>query len=185
MNTQNMITQTSVTEPKILYTSLKEIAAFKPCISGWKNICKACANTSEPELEETPISILQCVKVASISDVFWLLGKRKKEVQICVKFARMCADSVKQFKNDASASTYAYADAVYDAYAASISTSASASASASYAYDAYAASASASYASAASASYAYASDVDAYTSQVLKNKQLLIDCINQYQEGTL
>lgn len=75
-------------------TSLAEIKSFNPCPSGWKTILAAHPNT--PMEQEFPL--IDTLKSNSISDVCWLLGKRKKEIDIYVKFAKMCADSVAHLK---------------------------------------------------------------------------------------
>lgn len=205
-----MTTLNTAATPKILYTSLAEIKSFNPCLSGWRNILKGQGKT---EVDNVLFPILEAVESNSISDICWLLGKRKTEIQIYVKFARMCADSVQKYKNAASASattsTYAtsaaaaasaasmYASAAYVASAAAASAAASASTDAAYAsaYDAVTATAAAVAAAydavvaydATAAAYVVAYDAydAAYEQQKELNKQFLIQCINEYQNGTL
>jgi hypothetical protein len=166
-----------------LMTSLDEIRSFNPCASGWKAIL-AGRNKTEADSELFPL--VECVESNSVSDVCWLLGKRKAEIQICVRFARMCADSVAHLNNvnsrradayayaaaDAAADAAAYADAYAHAYAADA-----------YAY-AYAAAAAHAYAAADAHAHAYAyadaAYADAYAAQRKLSRQFLIQCINEY-----
>ena len=92
-----------------LYTSLVEIKSFYPCSSGWKNILKG---QGKKEADNILFPLVNCLKSNSSSGVCWLLGKRKKEIDIAVKFAEKCANSVKHIKN--AAASYA---ASYDAAA--------------------------------------------------------------------
>ena len=86
--------------PTILYTSLKEIESFSPCKEGWINILKGQEKT---ESDDVLFPLIDCLKSNTISDVCWLLGKRKDEIEICVKFAQDCADSVAHLKDIAAA----------------------------------------------------------------------------------
>jgi hypothetical protein len=150
----------------MLYTSLEEIYSFKPCWKGWETILKA-QNKTAPDCE--PISLLDCVESNSLVDVCWLLKKRKIEIAICVRLARLCADSVAHLEN-------AYAMDAMDA-AANAATDAMDAAAAAYA--AYAATA---YATA----YAATMDaMDAMDAQQKLNKQFLIQAVNEYQNGEL
>lgn len=212
-----MTTLNTAATPKILYTSLAEIKSFNPCLSGWRNILKGQGKTGT---DDVLFPILEAVESNSISDICWLFGKRKVEIQIYVKFARMCADSVQKYKNAASASattsTYAtsaaaaasaasmYASAAYVASAAAASAAASASTDAAYAsaydavtaavaataaayvvaYDAYDDATADAYDAAYDDAYDDAYDA-AYEQQKELNKQFLIQCINEYQNGTL
>lgn len=156
----------------MIYTSLTEIKSFNPCASGWQAILKGQAKT---EADSVLFPLTDALDSNSFSDICWLLGKRKSEIQVCVRAARMCADSVKHLKNAnaanaASYAAYAYAANAY-AYAASDS------ASASYAY-ADSNSAAASYASDA----AYAAYAASDSAQNLRNKQFLRQCIVEWQE---
>jgi hypothetical protein len=146
----------------ILYTSLAEIKSFNPCPEGWKDILKGQGKTRE---DDVLFPLVDCLKSNSISDVCWLLGKRKIEIDIAIKFAKKCADSVSHIKNasayaSASASAYAaaYADTAASAYAAAAADTA--------AYAAYA----------SAAAYAY-------DKQRELNKQFLIDCIKDWEES--
>lgn len=144
--------------PNILYTSLNEIRSFNPCSEGWKDILRGQGKT---EADNILFPLVDCLESNSISDVCWLLGKRRGEIEIVVKFAKDCADSVAHFKNAASASAYARAAA----YAAAS------------AYDAaYAASVNAS--SVNASSYQQAKE-----EQLSKNKQFLINRIREYEEN--
>jgi len=58
-----------------LMTSLNEIKSFNPCSSGWKDVLKG---QSKTEPDDVQFSLVSCVDSNSISDVLWLLGKRKK-----------------------------------------------------------------------------------------------------------
>ena len=161
--------------PTILYTSLTEIQYFNPCPSGWRDILKGQEKT---KADDILFPLIDCLKSNSINDVCWLLGKRKAEVEICVKFAQKCVDSVKHL-NDA-------VDAAYAADAAAAAADAAAYAAAdtaadTAAYDAASAATYAAYAAAYAATYAaYAA---AYQSQKELNKQFLIQCIEEYQES--
>jgi hypothetical protein len=152
----------------MIYTSLNEIASFNPCPSGWKNILRGQKKT---KADDVIFSLVEACESNSISDVCWLLGKRNKEIQIAVRFARMCADSVAHLKNATSAATSA---ATYAADAAD----AAADAASAYAADAT----SAAYADADSAAYASASAAYAYKQQKQKNKEFLIQCILEWNE---
>jgi hypothetical protein len=136
-----------------LMTSLAEIKSFNPCASGWRDILKGQGKT---EADDVQFPLADCVESNSISDVCWLIGKRAKEIQVCVRFARLCADSVAQLNAAASyaAASYAAAHASYAAYASD-----AASYAAYYAY------------------VAAASDA----SQKEKNKQFLLTCIKEYR----
>ena len=152
--TRKLLELDTMSTNPILTTSLAEIRSFIPCASGWRDIltarkpaCAADYNIQFP--------LVDCLESNSVADVCWLLGKRKKEIQICVQFAQMCADSVKDlnngYSNAAAAATAAYAAAAYAAYAA---------------HDA-----------------AYAAYEAAYNKQKELNKQFLIHCINEYQQS--
>ena len=141
--------------PTILYTSLKEIKAFNPCTSGWRDILKG---QGKKEADDILFPLVDCLKSNPIRDVCWLLGKRKTEIDIAIKFAKKCADSVSHIKN-VSADVSAYAAATY----------AAANAAADAAYAAYAA-----YAANSSA---------AYDKQLELNKQFLIECIKDWEES--
>lgn len=97
----------------ILMTSLDEIKSFRPCTRGWNNILKG---ENKTESDDVLFPLVDCVESNSIKDVCWLLGNRKVEIQICVRFARMCANSVKELNNYYSSKSADYAD--YADYAA-------------------------------------------------------------------
>jgi hypothetical protein len=140
-----------------LYTSLTEIKSFSPCSSGWKNILKGQGKT---EADDVLFPLTDCLKSNSISDVCWLLGKRKIEIDIAIKFAKKCADSVSHIKNAAAAD--AATDAADAAYAADAEDAAEAAADAA----------------------GYTADAaDAYDKQLELNKQFLIDCIKDWEES--
>jgi hypothetical protein len=141
-----------------LYTSLTEIKSFFPCSRGWKNILKGQGKT---KADDVLFPLTDCLKSNSISDVCWLLGKRKIEIDIAIKFAKKCADSVSHIKNAAANSAVAHAGYAADAAAAG--------------YAGYAV-------SYAAAAYAYAAAV-AYDKQLELNKQFLIDCIKDWEES--
>lgn len=130
----------------VLTTSLAEIRSFSPCASGWRDILTARKLTCDDDYN-IQFPLVDCLQSNTIADVCWLIGKRKKEIQICVRFARMCADSVKDLNNYWSRKA---ADAAAAAY--------------------YAA-----------AAVAAADAAVAYNKQKEKNKQFLIQCINEYQ----
>ena len=153
----------------ILYTSLSEINSFNPCASGWKDILKG---QNKTQADDVLFPLIDCVDSNSFSNVCWLLGKRKTEIEICVNAAKMCADSVAHVKNRRATAAYAAAAdaaAAYAAYAAAADATA-----------AYAAAADAAAAAAYAAAYAYTADADAaYQNQ--KNKQFLRDAILTFQ----
>ena len=94
----------------ILYTSIKEIKSFNPCISGLKDVMKYTQSKGIEVDQMFPLK--DCLESNSFKDICWLLGKRKKEISICAQAAQMCADSVKHLNNrlaDA-ADAAAYAD---------------------------------------------------------------------------
>ena len=152
----------------ILYTSLVEIKSFNPCASGWKNILKGQGKT---EADDVLFPLTDCLKSNSISDVCWLLGKRKIEIDIAIKFAKKCADSVSHIKNAAANSAAAEAAAANSAVAAAYAAYAVAAAYVAAAYAAEAAVAAADVAA------------DAYDKQLELNKQFLIDCIKDWEES--
>lgn len=181
----------------MIYTSLAEIKSFSPCGEGWRNILNGQGKT---EADDVLFPLTEAVESNSISDVCWLLGRRKKEIEVCARFAAMCADSVKHLKNKNTVQAAAYAayaaDAAYAAYAdADAAAAADAAAYAAYAdayaaadADAYAADAYAyaadAYAADAAADAAYAADAAAYAAfdeQKEKNKQFLIQCITEWK----
>ena len=104
------------TTPNQLTTSLAEIRSFNPCVSGWRNILNARNHQCVADYQ-TQFPLVDCLASNSVSDVCWLLGKRRKEIQICMQFATMCADSVKDLDNHYS-KVVAYAAADAAAYAA-------------------------------------------------------------------
>jgi len=129
----------------VLLTSLDEIYSFDPCNSGWDAILKG-QNKTEPDSVQFPI--LDAMKSNSVSDVCWLLGQRKTEIQVAVKFAKLCADSVSHLDNKHSrraAAAVAYAAAA--AAATAVATAVAYAVAAAYA--------------AAAAAYAAADDADA------------------------
>jgi hypothetical protein len=170
--------------PTILYTSLSEIRSFNPCLEGWKDIISAHRPVGEihtPEEMDALFPLVDCLNSNSISDVCWLLGKRKKEIQVCVKFAKMCADSVQHLKKQSSSDA---SDAASDAAYASVAASDVASAVASDAYasaEDYAAYAAYSATVAYAEAYA-ASAYDAKQEQINKNIQFLRQCIQAYEQ---
>ena len=153
-------------EINVLMTSLEEIESFHPCIDGWRRI------TEQREGKVGKFPLVDCLIGCEIGDVCWLLGKRKKEIAICIDFARKCADSVKNFSFAAAG---AAAGAAYDAAAAYAAAYAAADA----AYDAAAgAAAGAAYAAAADAAAAGAA---AGARQEEKNKQFLREAIIAFE----
>lgn len=84
----------SIPSPTLkLCTSLEEIRSFNPCASGWKNILKGQGKVTADAVE---FPLVDCLKSNSIGDVCWLLGKRKNEISICVRFANLCAEYAKE-----------------------------------------------------------------------------------------
>lgn len=153
-----------------LMTSLAEIYSFKPCPEGWKDILrgqgKTCAN-------DVLFPLVDCCKSNSVSDVLWLIGRRKIESQIAIKFARMCADSVAHLKNaDAVNAANAAADAnAYIAYATTA------------AIDADTDAISAAVNAASDNGYVSVSVyANAHNKQKELNKAFLIQCINSFEE---
>jgi hypothetical protein len=141
----------------ILYTSLAEIKSFHPCASGWRNIL---IGQGKSVADDVLFPLIDCLNSNPISDVCWLLGKRKNEIDICANFARKCANSVSHLKNKyataAAAADYADYATTYATYAATYAT---------YAAD---------YATAAT----YAKQ-----KQTELNKQFLIECIKEWEES--
>lgn len=146
-----------------LYTSLAEIKSFHPCSSGWKDILKG---QGKKEADNILFPLTDCLESNSIKDVCWLLGKRKKEIDIAVKFAKKCADSVSHIKNAAAAAAASTA-----AYAAAVAAAADATSTAYAAAAAYAA-----YATSTAAA-------STYDKQIKLNKQFLIECIKGWEES--
>lgn len=158
----------------MIYTSLAEIKSFNPCASGWRDILTGQRKTSADAIL---FHLTDALESNSISDICWLLGKRKKEIQVCVEFARQCAESVKELNNyysrQAATAANAAANAANAAYAAAAAANAANYAVA--AADAYAA-------------YAYAAayaDADAYAAaqqkQVELNKSFLHKLITDWE----
>jgi hypothetical protein len=170
----NHFRRSLMSTPTILLTSLAEIRSFHPCTSGWKAILSAHPHETEEDFQRQ-FPLVECLESNSISDVCWLLGKRKTEIQICVRFAGMCADSVKHLKNNNAA---AYATSAADAAAAADATSAVSSTIAAADAAAIAAADAAAYAAyAAYATYA------TYDKQRELNKSFLLKCINEFNKG--
>jgi hypothetical protein len=143
-----------------LVTSYNEVINFLPCNSGFTLFLQVPGvSSADPDKQ---IEITDCLKYCRFSDVVWLLGRREKEIQIAVKAAKRCADSVRHINGRLS---YAAADA------------AAATADAADAAD-YAAAA-ANYAAADAASYAAA----ARYRQMAKNKQFLLEEILAYERA--
>ncbi len=166
-----------------LMTSLAEIRSFDPCYTGWKNILSAHPHTCEEDYQKQ-FPLVDCVESNSISNVCWLIGKRKTEINICVSFAQACADSVTRLNNKYAAKAASYAAVATASYAANSAASYAVAAAADAAF--YASEAAVSEAAAnAVAVDAEAIDVanavaDAVDAQNTKNKQFLIDAINNY-----
>ena len=100
----------------MLMTSLAEIKSFNPCLSGWKAILKG---RGKIQADAFFFPLVDCVESNSISDVCWLLSKRKVEKQILVLFAKECAKSVSHLRSSRSAAADAADAAAYAAaYAA-------------------------------------------------------------------
>ena len=138
-----------------LTTSLTEIRSFSPCPFGWKDILTARKPACDDDYN-IQFPLVDCLESNSIADVCWLIGKRKVEIQICVRFAQMCADSVKHLNSYWSRKVQSYAAAAADA-------------------DAYADAAT----YAATAAYA----AYAHKKQKQLNKQFLIQCINEFTQS--
>ena len=204
---------------KQLTTSLTEIYSFHPCADGWKKILRSRGKTAADSVE---FPLVDCCKSNSIEDVLWLIGKRRKEIQIAVNFAQMCANSVVHLTyksvvisnadavavavaaiatDAAHAASYAAAAAAYNAADAAVA-DAAAYADAAYAYADAAAYAIDAYNAAYNAATAYnaaqvataAATAAAYNAEAAdaavaayaankqhnKNKQFLIQCINEF-----
>ena len=73
----------------MLKTSLKEIQSYNPCSSGWRDIL---AGQGKTEADDVLFLLEDCLKSNSISEVLWLIGQRKVEIQIAVSFAKACAE---------------------------------------------------------------------------------------------
>ena len=129
-------------------TTLNEIRSFNPCAAGWLCVRKAHAHKGEDAI----LTIADCAESNSLSDLLWLLGK-KRETAIIVQFAKWCADSVAHIDNKAARRARRHADADADADAAA---DAAAGAYAAYAADAAGAAADAYAAAAYAAADAYA-----------------------------
>jgi len=190
---------------KQLTTSLTEIYSFHPCADGWKKILRSRGKTAADSVE---FPLVDCCKSNSIEDVLWLIGKRRKEIQIAVNFAQMCANSVVHLTykgvviNNADAVTavaavaavaaYTYADAAAyaaDAYNAAYNAAVAYNAAQAAAAAATAAAYNADAAYNAATATAYAADAATATATVAayaankqhnKNKQFLIQCINEF-----
>ena len=143
-------------------TSLDEILSFNPCPGGWRDILKGQKKT---KADSRLFPLVDCLNSNSIRDVCWLIGKRQIEIDICVKFARKCVDSISHIKNVAARDAARLTG--YAAYAA-------------YAYAAYVAAIDA----AIAAAVAEGAIDGAAATQKVKNKQFMIDAINQAGEET-
>ena len=150
----------------ILTTSLAEIRSFSPCPFGWKDILTARKPACDDDYN-IQFPLVDCLESNSIADVCWLIGKRKVEIQICVRFAQMCADSVKHLNSYWSRKVQSYAATAAAAAAAAVTATATATAAATYA------------ATAAYAAYA----AYAHKKQKQLNKQFLIQCINEFTQS--
>lgn len=95
----------------MLMTSLAEIKSFRPCPSGWNAILVGQGKTRE---DNFLFPLVECIESNSISDVCWLLGK-KKEAQILVLFAKACEKSVARCKSNFVANVSNYVAATVSA----------------------------------------------------------------------
>ncbi len=168
--------------PVILTTSLNEIVSFAPCNTGWRKIRAARKTfyntdmlTDEQYAEQFPL--VDCLNSNPINDVLWLIGKREEEIQIAVRFAQMCADSVKHLNNENSKRISRIAIAVA-LFAANANAGADAAAAAKAAGCAAETVVSAAAKAANNYTNGYAA---AYSKQKKLNKQFLIQCINEFQ----
>lgn len=177
---------TQLSQLSQLTTSLAEIHSFHPCAAGWRAILKG---QNKTQVDDVLFPLIDCVESNSFSDVCWLLGKRKVEIDICVKVASMCAKSVEHLKNRFSSAASATAAAATAALA-NISATAIATATADTAADAVAATADAASAAASAAiaatgiigDYDYAIDAEAaYAAQKEKNKQFFREAILAFE----
>ena len=172
-----------------LMTSLDEIKSFNPCSEGWKDILKGQKKT---KADSVLFPLVDCLNSNSIRDVCWLIGKRQIEIDICIKFAQKCVDSISHLNNvaarDAARFTdYVAAIAAYAAVAAVVADDDAiaaavdaAAADAADAADAYAIVAYAAADAIAAANAADAAAAAADATQKVKNKQFMIDAINEF-----
>lgn len=180
MNNQNTSTPKLIREPSILTTTLEEIKSFSPCEEGlerfiqyWGMDCKAV------------IPFTELVKSNTFSDICWLLGKRKIEIEIAVRAAELCAASVKHLKNIYTSNAATAAAAAATA-AATYATYAAATANAATAYAATYANANAAYAAtyAATATAIIYGD-KGYNKQTLYNLSCLFQAVEEFQRGEI
>jgi hypothetical protein len=167
LNLTNLKAKTNIMTK--LFTSLSEIKLFNPCTSGWKNILQAQGKTCADDVE---FPLIDCVEYNGISDTLWLIGKRKIEIQIAVKFAKMCADSVQKYADAVNAANSA-AEAAADA--ANAANYAANSAAATNAVNA------ANYANAAVNAVNAVNYANANSNQKELNKSFLVQCIQNYE----
>lgn len=156
----------------MLMTSLNEIKSFNPCTSGWEAIL---LGQSKKTSDEVLFPLVDAVNSNSILDVCWLIGKRRKELQILVKFAEMCSSDAANYAGDDVADADRYANLA-----------AHATSNANYAHNDRDAAAHASYAAhyanlASAAANYYAASIIGREKQNQKNKQNLIQCINEFK----
>jgi hypothetical protein len=96
-----------------LVTSYAEVKGFLPSPTVLAVFSQVPGiNAYEPDKK---VAITDCLNYCRFSDIVWLLGKRGVEVQIAVRAAKKCAESVSHLKT---ALSYAAADAVAAAVAA-------------------------------------------------------------------
>lgn len=81
-------------------TSLAEIQSYNPCKDGWENILAArkLAEGKENPDYETKFSLVSCLGSNCISDTLWLLGK-KGNSSIAIEFMDLCLRSIAYINN--------------------------------------------------------------------------------------
>ena len=153
----------------MLKTSLKEIQSYNPCSSCWGDIL---AGQGKTEADDVLFPLEDCLKSNSISEVLWLIGQRKVEIQIAVSFAKACAEFAAEYKDcsdDAAARAARAAD--YAAGAARAAT-----------YATYASGA-ADYVTYAARAADYATLAAVHGAAHVKLKSLLVQCIQDFSKA--
>jgi hypothetical protein len=99
----------------MIYMTLNEIRAFKPCESGWKTLLKSLNKT---EADDEPIAFDRIIESNGLRDAIWCMRVKWFEHKpVWMSFVNGCAESAAA-ANAAFAVAYAYAVAANAADAA-------------------------------------------------------------------
>lgn len=100
----------------MIYVSLNQIKAFKPCYRGWESALRSQGKT---EPDDVMIPLASALRIDNISGACWLLGKLGRTAEL-VKFAHRCADSVAHLASSTPYAAIAATNATNAAHAAKV-----------------------------------------------------------------